>query len=180
MHSTVYKMPSTVYKAEVNISQNSRRLPSGKVSLVWCLWEEFLHIVICWKCLTTGKCFPSENTSQLGSTYKLGNTSQMGKASQMGNSSPLANTSQLGNDSQQRNASKLIIMLEKRLPRCVTLHSEKLIRDWKRFPVFKTSQLGNISSLETLPRNMSHFALLFWEEFLHLNKTLLEKLMGFS
>jgi hypothetical protein len=43
---------------------------------------------------------------------------------------------------------------------------------------FSSSQLGTLPRLET-PGNMSHLARFVWEEFVHLNKTLLEKLWVF-
>jgi hypothetical protein len=102
----------------VNILQNSRILPSGKVSLFWCLWEEFFHIVVRRKCLPTGKCTPGG----------------------------------------------------------INFPTEKHFPTGKLFPAKKHL----LYRWETLPRNMSDFTRFFWEEFLHLNMTLLEKFLGFS
>jgi hypothetical protein len=78
----------------VNISQNSRRLPSGKVSLFSCLQEEFSILL------------SAKIASQQGNVSQVRNTSQVGHISQLGNASHLGNTSQMGNALQMGNPCK--------------------------------------------------------------------------
>jgi hypothetical protein len=69
----------------------------------------------------------------------------------MGYSSQVGNAIQMGNTSQLGNASQLD----------------------------NTSQKGNALQMGNPYQKMSDFTRIFWEEFLHLNTTLLEKFTGF-